>query len=80
MLTKTDLILTAMIYVIKGTSKKVFEMLGHRLHVVHAPQRWYSLEQEDQGVNQVRVIAGVCDCCLKTGMQFYDGPATTAQY
>jgi UDP-N-acetyl-D-mannosaminuronic acid dehydrogenase len=24
----------------KGTSQKVFERLGHRLHVVHAPHRW----------------------------------------
>ena len=29
----------------KGTSKKVFEMLNHRLHVVHAPHRWYALEE-----------------------------------
>src|SRR5947199_6343238 len=30
----------------KGTSKKVFEMLSHRLHVVHAPHRWYALEEK----------------------------------
>jgi hypothetical protein len=29
----------------KGTSKKVFELLNHRLHVVHAPHRWYALEE-----------------------------------
>jgi UDP-N-acetyl-D-mannosaminuronic acid dehydrogenase len=57
----------------KGTSKKVFEMLNHRLHVVHAPHRWYSLEEKEHGVNQLRVIGGVCNCCLKAGMQFYDG-------
>ena len=57
----------------KGTSKKVFEMLNHRLHVVHAPHRWYALEEEYHGVNQLRVIGGVCDCCLKVGMQFYNG-------
>jgi UDP-N-acetyl-D-mannosaminuronic acid dehydrogenase len=44
-----------------GTSKKVFEILNHRLHVVHAPHRWYALE-EKHGVNQLRVIGGVCDC------------------
>ena len=38
----------------KGTSKKVFEMLNHRLHVAHAPHRWYALEQEEHGVNQLR--------------------------
>ena len=57
-----------------GTSKKVFEILNHRLHVVHAPHRWYSLEENIHGVNQLRVIGGVCECCLKAGMQFYDGP------
>jgi UDP-N-acetyl-D-mannosaminuronic acid dehydrogenase len=57
----------------KGTSKKVFEMLSHRLHVVHAPHRWYALEEKVHGINQLRVIGGVCDCCLKAGMQFYDG-------
>src|SRR5437899_7034099 len=60
----------------KGTSKKVFEMLSHRLHVVHAPHRWYALEEKVHGVNQLRVIGGVCDCCLKPGMQFYDGGAS----
>jgi UDP-N-acetyl-D-mannosaminuronate dehydrogenase/predicted transcriptional regulator len=60
----------------KGTSKKVFEMLSHRLHVVHAPHRWYALEEKVHGVNQLRVIGGVCDCCIKAGMQFYDGGAS----
>ena len=57
----------------KGTSKKVFEMLNHRLHVAHAPHRWYALEEQEHGVNQVRVIGGVCDCCLQIAMYFYDG-------
>jgi UDP-N-acetyl-D-mannosaminuronic acid dehydrogenase len=57
----------------KGTSKKVFEILNHRLHVAHAPHRWYALEEQEHGVNQVRVIGGVCDCCLKVAMYFYDG-------
>jgi UDP-N-acetyl-D-mannosaminuronic acid dehydrogenase len=57
----------------KGTSKKVFEILNHRLHVVHAPHRWYSLEEKEHGVNQLRVVGGVCDCCLQAGMQFYGG-------
>lgn len=56
----------------KGTSKKIFEMLNHRLHVAHAPHRWYSLEEDVHGVNQVRVIGGVSDCCLKIALQFYD--------
>ena len=56
----------------KGTSKKIFEILNHRLHVAHSPHRWYSLEEDVHGVNQVRVIGGVSDCCLKIGLQFYD--------
>src|SRR5215469_14743705 len=55
----------------KGTSNKVFELLNHRLHVVHAPHRWYALEEKEHGVNQLRVIGGVYDCCLRAGMQFY---------
>src|ERR671919_699180 len=57
----------------KGTSKKIFEMLNHRLHVAHAPHRWYALEEKEHGVNQLRVVGGVCDCCLRVAMQFYDG-------
>ena len=56
----------------KGTSKKIFEILNHRLHVAHVPHRWYALEEEINGVNQVRVIGGVSDCCLKTALQFYN--------
>jgi UDP-N-acetyl-D-mannosaminuronic acid dehydrogenase len=55
----------------KGTSKKVFQLLNHGLHVVHAPHRWYALEEKEHGVNQLRVIGGVYDCCLRAGMQFY---------
>jgi UDP-N-acetyl-D-mannosaminuronate dehydrogenase len=47
-------------------------MLNHRLHVAHAPHRWYALEEKEHGVNQLRVIGGVCDCCLRLAMQFYD--------
>src|SRR5437899_11410709 len=57
----------------KGTSKKVFDTLNHRMHVVHAPHRWYSLEEKEHGINQLRVIGGICDCCLEAGMQFYNG-------
>jgi UDP-N-acetyl-D-mannosaminuronate dehydrogenase len=53
-------------------------MLNHRLHVVHAPHRWYALEEKYHGVNQLRVIGGVCDCCLKVGMQFYNDEVATS--
>jgi UDP-N-acetyl-D-mannosaminuronic acid dehydrogenase len=61
----------------KGTSAKVFEMLNHRLHVAHAPHRWYALEEKEHGVNQLRVVGGVCDCCLHAAMQFYNGSSLT---
>ena len=57
----------------RGTSKKVFEMLNHRLHVVHVPHRWYALEEREHGVNQLRVIGGVHDCCLRAALRFYTG-------
>jgi UDP-N-acetyl-D-mannosaminuronic acid dehydrogenase len=55
----------------RGTSRKVFEMLNHRLHVAHIPHRWYALEEKEHGVNQKRVVGGVCECCLKVATQFY---------
>ena len=57
----------------RGTTRKMFEILEHRFHVVHAPHRWYALEEDVPGVNQLRVIGGVCDCCLRTGIRFYNG-------
>jgi UDP-N-acetyl-D-mannosaminuronate dehydrogenase len=57
----------------KGTSKKVFEKVDHRLHVVHAPHRWYALEEQEHGVNQLRIIGGMSNCCLQHGMSFYNG-------
>jgi UDP-N-acetyl-D-mannosaminuronic acid dehydrogenase len=68
---KTGALLSIESTIPKGTSKKVFEMLHHRLHVVHAPHRWYAGEEKEHGINQSRAIGGVCDCCLKVGMQFY---------
>jgi UDP-N-acetyl-D-mannosaminuronic acid dehydrogenase len=55
----------------RGTSRRVFEMLNHRLHVAHIPHRWYALEEKEHGVNQIRVVGGVCECCLKVATQFY---------
>jgi UDP-N-acetyl-D-mannosaminuronic acid dehydrogenase len=57
----------------KGTSAKVLEILNHRLHVAHAPHRWYALEEKEHGVNQLRVVGGVCDCCLDAAMRLYNG-------
>jgi UDP-N-acetyl-D-mannosaminuronic acid dehydrogenase len=64
----------------KGTSKIVYGILNHRLHVIHAPHRWHTLEEKEHGVNQPRVIGGVCDCCLKAGMQFYNGGSSLCSF
>ncbi|HEX7033777.1 MAG TPA: hypothetical protein VF172_12335 [Nitrososphaera sp.] len=55
----------------KGTTRKIAEILGHRMHVVHTPHRWYVHEEKEHGVNQLRVIGGVEECCLHEGMMFY---------
>jgi UDP-N-acetyl-D-mannosaminuronic acid dehydrogenase len=62
----------------KGTSKKVFEKVDHRLHVVHAPHRWYALAEKEHGVNQLRIIGGVSNCCLQYGLRFYNGSSLAA--
>src|SRR5918912_1531339 len=62
----------------RGTSNKVLEILGHRLHVAHAPHRWYALEEKEHGVNQLRVVGGVYDCCLEAAIQFYNGNGSSS--
>ncbi len=57
----------------RGTSRRVFGLVKHRLHVAHVPHRWYASEQELHGVNQLRVAGGVCDCCLRMAAKFYNG-------
>jgi len=49
----------------KGTSKRIFDKLNHRLHVVHAPHRWYALEEKEHGVNQLRVIGEYANAVSK---------------
>jgi UDP-N-acetyl-D-mannosaminuronic acid dehydrogenase len=55
----------------KGTSKKVLEVLNHRMHVVHVPHRYYGPEKQNHGVNQTRVIGGCESCCVSEGKKFY---------
>jgi UDP-N-acetyl-D-mannosaminuronic acid dehydrogenase len=61
----------------RGTSNKVLEILGHRLHVAHVPHRWYALQEKEHGVNQLRVVGGVYNCCLEAAMQFYNGNSSS---
>lgn len=57
--------------VTNGTSNKVNEILGHRLHVVHVPHRYYINEPEEHGVRQTRVLGGCESCCVKKAVHFY---------
>lgn len=55
----------------RGTSQKIKEILGHRLHVVHVPHRFFAGEKVEHGVRQTRVLGGCGHCCLKEAMHFY---------
>jgi nucleotide sugar dehydrogenase len=55
----------------KGTSKEVFEIIQHKLHVAHVPHRYFNLEKIEHGVRQLRVLAGCQSCCSYEALQFY---------
>jgi nucleotide sugar dehydrogenase len=55
----------------RETSKKVLDILGHKLHVAHVPHRFFIHEKHDHGVNQTRVLGACEDCCLEKAREFY---------
>lgn len=55
----------------RGTSDEIKKIMGHRLHVVHVPHRFYVHEQKDHGVRQTRVLGGSESCCVKEARHFY---------
>ncbi len=55
----------------QDTTKKVLDILNHRLHVVHVPHRYYKHEKDEHGVRQKRVIGACEKCCFDAGSQFY---------
>jgi len=57
--------------VTRGTTQEIKKILGHRLHVVHVPHRFFVHEKEEHGVRQTRVIGGCEPCCMREGRQFY---------
>ena len=57
--------------IIRGTTQEIKKILGHRLHVVHVPHRFYVHEKSEHGVRQIRVIGGCEPCCLHEGKIFY---------
>jgi nucleotide sugar dehydrogenase len=58
--------------IVPGTSKKIFEEIFKRkIHLIHAPHRYWADEPEEHGVNQIRVIGGVNSESLNAGIKFY---------
>ena len=55
----------------RGTTRKVCDIVGHKLHVVHVPHRFYIHEKDKHGVNQTRVLGGCESCCVEKGREFY---------
>lgn len=57
--------------IMKGVSRRVNDILDHRMHVVHFPHRYYAREKLEHGVKQMRVLGGCEPCCLNKAMHFY---------
>lgn len=55
----------------KGTSKKICNILQHKLHVAHTPHRFFNQEKQDHGVKQLRVLGGCRTCCASEALHFY---------
>lgn len=55
----------------RGATQKVFDIVRHKLHVVHVPHRFYIHEKDTHGVNQRRVLGGCEKCCVEKGKEFY---------
>jgi len=54
-----------------GTTKKILEIINHKMHVAHFPHRYWRKETQDHGVNQLRVLGASHDCCHKIAGNFY---------
>ena len=58
--------------IVPGASHKVFrDIFKGKVHLVHAPHRYWADEPVDHGVNQLRVIGAVDDESLALGLKFY---------
>jgi UDP-N-acetyl-D-mannosaminuronic acid dehydrogenase len=56
----------------KGASQKALTILNHRLHVAHAPHRFYCKDKIIHGINQPRVLGGCNNCCTAEALYFYE--------
>jgi nucleotide sugar dehydrogenase len=58
--------------ILPGTSKKILsEIFKGKVHLVHAPHRYWADQSEKYGVNQLRVIGATDPESLKIGLKFY---------
>jgi UDP-N-acetyl-D-mannosaminuronic acid dehydrogenase len=58
--------------IVPGTSRKILqEIFKNKIHMVHAPHRYWADEPVAHGVNQLRVIGGVDQASLDCGLKFY---------
>jgi nucleotide sugar dehydrogenase len=58
--------------ILPGTSKKILsEIFKGKIHLVHAPHRYWADQAEKYGVNQLRVIGATDPESLKIGLKFY---------
>jgi nucleotide sugar dehydrogenase len=55
----------------KGTSRRIFSILQHKLHVAHVPHRYFNQEKKEHGVRQLRVLGGCSSCCNFEAYSFY---------
>lgn len=55
----------------KGVSQQICKILDHKLHVAHAPHRYFSEEKIEHGVKQLRVLGGCKCCCVSEAHHFY---------
>jgi len=55
----------------KGTSRKVFEILKHKIHVCHVPHRFYSGDLVNHGHRQLRILGACEPCCEDKAKYFY---------
>jgi nucleotide sugar dehydrogenase len=58
--------------IVPGTSRKIFEeIFKGKIHLVHAPHRYWADEPVEHGVNQLRVMGAVNEESLMAGLKFY---------
>jgi len=54
-----------------GTTKKILELVNHKMHVAHIPHRYYNKEKSEHGVRQLRVLGTPRECCQQVAQNFY---------